>query len=370
MKVVVVGGGPAGYVAAIRAAQLGAEVTLVEEAHLGGECTNWACVPSKALLHMADVFWEVKNSPWARGGVEFDWREAQRAKDAVVAKLRGGIEKLLAANGVEVVTGKAEPGDGRAVRVGEREVRFDSLVLATGSLPAPLPGVPFGRRVLDTRRALALEELPKSLFIVGGGAAGVELAVLFAKLGAEVHLAEAMDRLLPAMDKDLGAYLESRLRKLGVKVYTSAAVEKVEEGPRSVKVHLRGGAAEVEYVVVAVGRRPNPGPFAKWVGDVAKVDEMMWTGVGQIYAAGDVAGPPYFAHKAYAQGKVAAENAAGRRSFYVQRHVPSVVFTDPEVVSVGYTEEEARRAGYEAASVRVPMSAIGRAWPAGGPRGL
>ncbi|AFA39096.1 dihydrolipoamide dehydrogenase [Pyrobaculum oguniense TE7] len=372
MKVAVVGGGPAGYVAAIRAAQLGAKVTLIEEGELGGECTNWACIPSKTLLRAVEVYKEA--AEYLQGLPKIDWKAVQGRRWAVVKRLREGIEKLLSMNEVEVVKARAQPAPGRAVKAGGKVIEAEALILATGSVPAPLPNLPFGGKVLDTKSALLLEEPPNSVLIVGGGAAGVELATLFAKVGSKVVLVEVMDRLLPALDADIGMTVERELRAMGVEVYTSSTVLSVDDRGRAVSARLKTAkgeiALEADYVVAAAGRRPNPGPFA----DLVKTDErghvvvdgQMRASAGWVYAAGDVAGPPYFAHKAYAQAKIAAEAALGRKAYYEPLAVPAVVFSDPEVASVGMTEDEARRAGYDAKSARVPLSISGMGLITGG----
>ncbi|WP_241428706.1 FAD-dependent oxidoreductase [Pyrobaculum arsenaticum] len=267
MKVAVVGGGPAGYVAAIRAAQLGAKVTLVEEGELGGECTNWACIPSKTLLRAVEVYKEA--AEYLQDLPKFDWKAVQSRRWAVVKRLREGIEKLLSMNEVEVVKARAQPAPGRAVKADGRVIEADALILATGSVPAPLPNLPFGGKVLDTKSALLLEEPPSSVLIVGGGAAGAELATLFAKVGSKVVLVEVVDRLLPALDADIGRTVERELRAMGVEVYTSSTVLSVDDRGRAVSARLKTAKGEIDleadYVVVAAGRRPNPGPFADLV---------------------------------------------------------------------------------------------------------
>ncbi|AET33258.1 dihydrolipoyl dehydrogenase [Pyrobaculum ferrireducens] len=370
MRLVVVGGGPAGYVAAIRASQLGIKVTLIEAEHLGGECTNYACIPSKALLHAAEVYRKAASAPWLAGSLSFRWGEAVRWKDGVVERLRRGIEFLLKSAGVEVVHGVAKPGPGKSVEVNGRRFEYDYLLLATGSEPVDLKELPRGGRVLGTREVFGLENAPASVAIIGGGAAGVEAASLFSMLGSEVHLVEVMDRLLPGLDADVSRQVERALAGRGVKVYTSSRVVGAggADGALELRLSTPGGEkrVEVEIAVVAVGRRPRLGPFAALGLELdsrgaVKTDSSMRTSIPWVYAAGDVTGPPYYAHKAYAQAKAAVENMAGLKSAYEPRAVPAVIFSDPEVVSVGLTEEEAAKRGYRPKAARVPLSALGRA---------
>ncbi len=379
MRLVIVGGGPAGYVAAIRARQLGIDVTLIEAEHLGGECTNYACIPSKAMLHAAEVFKRASSAAWLSGTVFFKWGDAIRWKDKVVERLRRGVELLLKSAGVEVMRGVAAPGPGKSVEVEGRRVEYDYLLLATGSEPVDLAELPRGRRILGTREVFSLENAPASVVVVGGGAAGVEIASLFSMIGSEVHVVEVMDRLLPGLDIDVSRHLERALASRGVKIYTSSRVAGVNETSGSVELRLSTPEGErritAEVAVVAVGRRPRLGPFAALGLELdgrgaVKTDSTMRTSLPWVYAAGDVTGPPYYAHKAYAQAKVAVENMAGIKSAYEPRSVPAVIFSDPEVLSVGLTEEEATRRGYRARSARVPLSAVGRAVATGASEGF
>ncbi len=370
-RLVVLGSGPGGYVAAIRAAQLGMDVTIVEEDRIGGECTNYACIPSKALLHVADLYHSLKGAKGLglRGEVEVDWPTAQRWKDSVVDRLSRGVKLLLESNGVRIVHGRGTLVNARTVKVNGNVIEADKVVVATGSRPAPLPEAPFGKRIVDTRRALSLDEVPRDILIVGGGAAGVEIASIYSRLGSSVTLVELMDQLLPGMDHDVAAHVKRRLEELGVRVLTSSRVAKaVETGGRvEVTVNTPGGQVNggYSYVVVSVGRIPNTESIGVELerdrkGHIVTGRDMR-TSVPTILAVGDVTGPPYLAHRASAQGRVAAEVAAGRDTWFEPRAVPLVVFSDPEVVSVGLTEAEARKRGLTVSAARFPFSALGKA---------
>ena len=357
--------------AAIRAAQLGMDVTVVEEDRLGGECTNYACIPSKALLHIAELYHSVKGAGvlGLKGDVEVDWRAAQTWKEGVVDRLRRGIKLLLESNGVRIVSGRGLLVDPRTVKVNGNRIEADRVIVATGSRPTRLPTAPFGERIIDTRRALSLGEVPSDMLVVGGGAAGVEIASIYSRLGSSVTLVELMDQLLPGMDHDIAAQVKRRLEELGVKVLTSSQVAKaMETGSRvEVTVSTPGGQLNGTYshVVVSVGRVPNTEAIGVELERDSKghilTGSDMRTSVPTVFAVGDVTGPPYLAHKASAQGRVAAEAVAGKDTRFEPRAIPLVVFSDPEVVSVGMTEREARERGIAVSTARFPFSALGRA---------
>ncbi len=368
---VVVGGGPGGYPAAVRASQLGMSVALIEEDKLGGECTNYGCIPTKAMLHPALAALALKRLGAA---VDLDFESVVRFAEETASRVRGGVETLLKGYGVEVIRGKARVKDSGVLYVeGYGEVRYSKLVLALGTRPSTLPGLePDGSVVFDNRSVMGLRRKPGRMLIVGGGYVGVEYATVMASLGVEVHLVEIMDRLLPGMDRDLARVAERHLRSLGVNVYTSSRLEGLErrEGYAKASVSTPRGKVEVEAdaVLVAVGRRPNTGGVGlEKIGvelderGYVRVNEGMETSSPGVYASGDVTGPPLLAHKAFLQAVVAAERAAGdKSSAYDPRAVPAVVYTEPELASAGMTLEEARKAGFSAAEKRYPLASLAR----------
>ncbi|MCE4613434.1 MAG: dihydrolipoyl dehydrogenase [Desulfurococcales archaeon] len=368
---VVIGGGPGGYPAAIRAAQLGLSVAIVEPGNFGGECTNYGCIPSKALISPVESYWRVKNLPFMRGEVEVDFEGLMKWAKSIVSRTRSGVLQLLKGYGVDVYQTRGYFESSTTVRLGDGgTLRADKFVVATGTEPARIPGIEIdGAVVHDNRTILGLKKKPSTMLIIGGGYIGVEYANVFAKLGVEVHLVEMLPRLLPQMDQDVSRIIERRLRKLGVKVRTRARVESVELRESFAKARISGGEeVEADAVLVAVGRRPVTRDLGLEKAGVRldgsgfiKVNEHMETSNPRILASGDVSGPPLLAHKAFHQAVVAAENAAGLDTAYEPMAVPEVVFTDPEVVSIGLKEEEARERGFKARAVRYPLGGSPRA---------
>jgi len=386
--VLVIGGGPGGYVAAIRAAQLGRKVVLVEKDRLGGVCLNRGCIPSKALITASRRFADMRRA--AGWGIvaerpRLDFAATQRWKRGVVDRLSGGVGSLLKANGVEVVRGEAYLADGDTVSVstdrsGER-IRFRRCILATGSRPAELKGVPFGGRVLSSTEALELEEVPKRLAVIGGGYIGVELGQMYARLGAEVTILEGTDRILPGFEPELTRPVLSRLGKDGVRVVLKAQVEAVEQDEGGVRVTYRAGDAEdavdADYVLVTVGRRPNTAgmglerlPIRMDERGYIEVDRQCRTSLETVYAIGDIVAGPALAHKASYEGKTAAEAIAGLPAAADYRCIPAVVFCEPELAMAGLTEEEARRAGHDVVTGVFGFAANGRALSLGETEGF
>ncbi|MDW8042480.1 MAG: dihydrolipoyl dehydrogenase [Nitrososphaerota archaeon] len=375
----VIGAGPAGYVAAIRAAQLGLKVAVVERESVGGECLNWGCIPSKAIIGVAEVVHRAEGLKEL--GVEFGRPRVEMArliewKDSVVRRLVTGIESLFRGHGVELVRGEGRVVSRGTVKVqtgsGTQTLEARNVLIATGSAPVELPQIPFdGERVLSFKQVFSIRELPERLLVVGGGAVGLEMATAFRKLGSEVTVVELMDRVLPGMDRSLAAAVQRRLSELGVRVMLNSTVVGHEKLKGSVRARVKGPAGEevveAERVLVSVGKRGTGAPVAEGLGvridpkGFVVVDEECRTGAGWIWAAGDATGPPFLAHRAYRQGLIAAESVAGRVTTWRPRHYPLAVFTDPEVASVGMTEDEAASSGRRFRSVTFPHAALGRA---------
>ena len=364
--VAIIGAGPGGYIAALRASQLGAKVVCIERQWVGGVCLNEGCVPTKALLRSAEVFTMVKGA--SAFGVQvgeprFDWSKAQERKERVVEQLVAGVTKLLDRAGVEVVEGEATFVRANTLRVrradGEHSVSADNIIVATGSRPlqVPIPGLG-GPGVIDSSGALALEALPESICVVGSGAIGLEFASLFNALGVRVTLVEMLPRLAPLMDAAIGEGLSWSLTNRGVEVLTSTRVTRVEANNSGCLVSMEGPdgerRVEAEKVLSAIGRMPNvDGLGLEVLGLRAsrsgiQVDNRMRTAAPGVYAIGDVAAEgPMLAHVASHQGVVAAENALGHAAVMDYAAVPSCIFSLPEAASVGLTEEQARDQGYD-----------------------
>ncbi|MDX1500751.1 MAG: dihydrolipoyl dehydrogenase [Thermoanaerobaculia bacterium] len=389
-EVLVLGSGPGGYTAAFRAADLGRKVVLVERyPTLGGVCLNVGCIPSKALLHVARVIDEAADL--AEHGVEFGDPQIDRAKlrswkDSVVGKLTGGLSTMAGKRGVEVVQGVGRFSGPHELTVvsadGSRKLSFDAAIVAVGSRVVEIPGIPYDDpRVMDSTGALELPDDAKRLLVVGGGIIGLEMANVYAALGAEITVVELLPGLMPGCDRDLVQPLERRLKKrFGVTVHTGTRVTRVEAEERALVAHLEGeGApetAEFDRILVAVGRRPNGDRIDVEAAGVKAddrgflpVDRQQRTNVPHIFAIGDVVGQPMLAHKATHQGKVAAEAACGEKSGFDARVIPSVAYTDPEIAWVGLTETEARESGTPYEKGVFPWGASGRALAMGAAEG-
>jgi dihydrolipoamide dehydrogenase len=385
VDLLVIGGGPGGYSAALRAAAAGRTVTLVERDRLGGVCLNVGCIPSKALIHVADT--AALPAETAAIGVDLqasvDLDRAQAWIGDVVGRLTGGVEQLLRDAGVTLATGAARFATARRLAVTRGDdatfYEFGSVILATGSRPVELPGLPFdGERIIDSTAALALRHVPRRLTVVGGGYIGVELGGAFAKLGSEVTIVELADQLLPGMPLGLARTLERALRARGLAIRPGTKVleqdwdDLVVEGP-SGEARLPMGADGV--VVVAVGRRPNTDSLGLAQAGVSlHADSRIVVGPDRraakdVYAIGDITPGPALAHKATAEAEVAVAAAGGRRAAFDPATIPAVVFSDPQVATVGLTAEQAAEAGAEAVTFRFPLSASGRALALARPEG-
>jgi len=371
---IVIGSGPGGYVAAIRAAQLGMKTAVVEKDEVGGRCLNYACIPAKAVLRSADILTEIREAgdyglTVGETSVDFGAVSARRKK--VIKTLTGGVAGLFKKNGIEVVEGFGALTDDGNVKVGGNfdgtEIQAGKVILACGSVPKPIPGVQFGPRVLSTEGAWRLEELPGSLAVVGAGASGAEIASAFVRLGSEVHLFEALDRALPTEDADISKVAERALKKQGIKLHTGTLIEGVEAGDDGVTFTLGGEQAKVDYLVIAAGRGPDVEGLGLDQANVKlddrgliAVDGAMRTSVPNVYAIGDLVHGPALAHKASDEGIIAAEDAAGRETHPLEYDdIPRATFCLPNVGSFGLTEQQARDAGHDVVVGKVQYGAVG-----------
>src|SRR5438093_4470841 len=383
MHLAVIGGGPGGYAAAFLAADLGMKVTLIDpELNPGGVCLYRGCIPSKALLHAARVLTEAREA--ANWGIQFpepkiDINNLRAWKDGGIKKLTGGLAQLSKQRAVTYVRGEPALLSPKTLAIrsnqgAEQRLDFDHAILATGSRPASIPGVPAGSpRVMDSTSALEIADVPKTLLVVGGGYIGLELGTVYAALGTAVSVVEMMPGLLPGVDRDLVSPLAKRVEKIFRSIMLSTKVAGMKEEKNGVRVKFEGAAAPAEAqvfdkVLVAVGRKPNssvPGLDKTKVQVDArafvKVDLQRRTAEPSLYAIGDVAGEPMLAHKASHEGRTAVEAVAGRKVAFEPWAIPAVVFTDPEIAWCGLTEEQAQKQNREFKVAKFPWAASGRA---------
>lgn len=379
--IVVIGAGPGGYVAAIRAAQLGGKVTLIEKEELGGTCLNWGCIPTKALLRGTEIL------SLLRAGEDYgiqakeisiDFSKLMARKDRTVKTLVNGVGGLMKANGIEVLKGRAKfTGPFRLEVTSETQPRAElkarKIIIATGSVSADLP-IPGAKhpKVIDSQGILQLSQPPKSLVVIGAGPIGLEFGLVFAALGTKVTVLEMMPQILPTEDPEIAQGLEKVLRGMKLEIHTQAQVSEIREGPAgqlNVLAKTKDGdkAFEGAYVLMAAGRKPNVEGFGleavgiRFSPKGIEVNDKMETNLPGHYAIGDVTGKWLLAHFASAQGEVAAENALGREATLESRAVPRCVYTLPEVAAVGMTEKQAQEAGYELKIGRFPFAASGKA---------
>jgi dihydrolipoamide dehydrogenase len=375
----VVGAGPGGYVAAIRAAQLGQKVTIVDKGELGGTCLNVGCIPSKALIqagHLAEAAKGSADLGITTENVQVDFSKVQEWKGGIVHRLTSGVEGLLKGNKVDIVKGEVYFVDGNNVKVMDdkqsQTYTFKNCIIATGSAPIEIPSFPFSNRVLDSTGGLNLEEIPGSLVVIGGGYIGTELGSAYANLGTKVTIIEGEKDILGTFDKSMTAVVKKRLKKKDVNIVTSAFAKGVEETDNGVKVTYavndKEETIDADYVLVTVGRKPNTSELGlDQVGvevddrGLIKIDKQCRTSVKNIYAIGDIVEGLPLAHKASYEGKVAAEAISGQKSEIDYIGMPAVVFTDPEMASVGYTEAEAKTADISVKVAKFPFAANGRA---------
>ena len=393
VSVIVIGGGPGGYVAAIRAAQLGAKVTVIEKQYLGGTCLNVGCIPTKCLLHSAELVEDIKNQGKDIGveveGVKVNFPQVIAHKNAISKQLTNGVAGLLKMNKVKKI-------DGEASFVGEKklsvkkpdgsveEMTADAIIVATGSVNAvpPIPGIKENPNCIDSTGALSLEALPKTMVVIGGGVIGLELACAYAAFGTKITVVEAMDHMLPMLDGDLTKIGVAHMKKMGMEFNLECPVQSVEPSPAGAKVVCKNKAGETvsfeaEKVLVAIGRKANTASLNLEAGKIANdrgriiVDDQMRTNVPGVYAIGDcVLGHAQLAHTASAMGEVAAETIMGIPAAYDEKTNPTCVYIEPEAASVGLTEEQCKAKGIDYKVGKFPMSANGKALILNGGEGL
>jgi dihydrolipoamide dehydrogenase len=367
---IVIGGGPGGYHAAIRSAQLGRKTAVVERDKPGGRCLNYACIPAKTMLHTAEVFRAAQTGAELGvkvDGAKLDWEALGKRRARVSETLAGGVKMLWDKNKVEMIAGEgALTADGN-VRVGKKTYEAGAVVLATGSVALPIPGVDFSERVVDTWGAWSLPQLPKKIAVVGAGASGSEIASAYGRYGTEVLLIEMLEQILPLEDKDIARVVDRAFKKQNITVATGTKVESVEAGKSSVKVSFGSDSAEVEYLCIAGGRAPDTDPLnldearvETEDGGRIKIDEYQRTTNEKVYAIGDLVRGPALAHKAQEEGIVAVERAAGENTHPINVDlVPGATFCHPQVASVGMTEAEAKEAGREIKVGRFKLGGVG-----------
>ncbi|MGH2984831.1 MAG: dihydrolipoyl dehydrogenase [Solirubrobacterales bacterium] len=369
--VIVIGGGPGGYVAAIRAAQLGQKTAVVERDKPGGRCLNYACIPAKTVLYTAEIYSDVNGNGSDLGikadGVSIDWKAVQSRRASVSKTLEDGVKMLWKKNKVDFLAGDASLEGGGKVKVGSDTHEGKAIILATGSIELPIPGVEFSDRVLDTWGAWSLEKLPKALVVAGAGASGSEIASAYARLGVEVTLVEMLDQVLPLEDKDMARVVERQFKKDGMEVLLGTKVEEVAEQKTGVKVKAGDKELKADYLVIAGGRRPDTDPLNLEAAGVQteengwiKIDEYQRTAAEGVYAIGDLVRGPALAHKASEEGVIAVETAAGEPTHPIDINlVPGATFCHPQVASVGLTEAEAKEAGREVKVGKFKLGGVG-----------
>ncbi|MDH7786263.1 dihydrolipoamide dehydrogenase [Ochrobactrum sp. 19YEA23] len=379
-KLLIIGGGPGGYVCGIRAGQLGIDTVLVERKRLGGTCLNVGCIPSKALIHAADEFYRLTHFA-SRGALgitaqnpTIDFARTLEWKDGIVNRLNSGVAGLLKRSRVRMFQGQARFMDGKTVLVdtdtGRQTIHAENIVIATGSVPVEIEALPFGGNIISSTEALSLGSIPEKLAVVGGGYIGLEIGTAYAKLGSKVTVVEATDRILPQYDSELTRPVMARLKALGVEVLTSTSAKGLTGDGKALEVLAADGDTkriEADKVLVTVGRKPQTDGWGlseirlDMDGRFIRIDDRCRTSMRGVYAIGDVTGEPMLAHRAMAQGEMVAEIIAGGKQAWDKRCIPAVCFTDPEIVTVGLLPDEARKAGHNTQIGIFPFQANGRA---------
>lgn len=390
VDVLVIGAGPGGYVAGIRASQLGKKTLVVERQWLGGVCNNVGCIPSKALITASKLYRKMRESHEigiTAGNVAVDWGKVQSWKRGVVKKLSDGVSGLVKGHKAELLMGTARLTGPNTAEVrlnggGTENVHFKNCILASGSVPIEIPGFkPDGKRIVTSTEALEFSELPKRLAIIGAGAIGLEIACFYANFGTKVTVVELMPQVLPGVDAEVAKALDRLLRKRGIEVFVGAKAKSAAPGGAGVKVDFehegQTHSIEADHCLVAVGRRALTQELGLDAAGVrlhekgwVQVNAKMQTSQPHIYAIGDLVGPPQLAHKASKEGLVAAEVIAGKAALKDFATIPGVIFTDPEVATAGLTEEDAKKAGHDVGIGRFPFVANGRALTAMEPDGF
>ncbi|MBK0021948.1 dihydrolipoyl dehydrogenase [Brucella pseudogrignonensis] len=379
-KLLIIGGGPGGYVCGIRAGQLGIDTVLVEKKRLGGTCLNVGCIPSKAVIHAADEFHRLTTfaSKGALGitaeSPKIDFAKTLEWKDGIVNRLNSGVAGLLKRSRVRMFQGQARFMDGKTVVVdtdtGRQTIHAENIMIATGSVPVEIQSLPFGGNVISSTEALSLDKIPEKLAIVGGGYIGLEIGTAFAKLGAKVTVVEATDRILPQYDAELTRPIMARLKELGVEVLTNTSAKGLSADGKALDVLLADGETHsipADRILVTVGRKPQTDGWGlseirlDMDGRFIRIDDKCRTSMRGVYAIGDVTGEPMLAHRAMVQGEMVAEIIAGGKQAWDKRCIPAVCFTDPEIVTVGLSPDEARKADHNIQTGIFPLQANGRA---------
>jgi dihydrolipoamide dehydrogenase len=366
----VIGSGPGGYVAAIRAAQLGMRTAVVEKDRIGGRCLNYACIPAKAVLRSADILTEVREAgdfgiKVGEPTVDFDAIGARRQK--VVSTLTGGVSGLFKKNKIDVIEGEGSLAGGGGVRVGDQTYTAKAIVIATGSIKRPIPGAEFGGRIIGTEEAWALAELPARMAVVGAGASGTEIASAYVRLGVEVMLLEALERVLPAEDADISKVAERGFKKQGIDVHTNTLVKDLQSTDTGVTFTHGESSQQVDWLVIAAGRGPDIEALGLDQAGVkladtglVEVDGAQRTSAEGIYAIGDLVHGPALAHKASDEGVIAVEDAAGLTTHPIEYiDIPRATFCTPNVGSFGLTEAQAREQGHDVVVGKVQYGAVG-----------
>ena len=370
--VVIIGGGPGGYVAAIRAAKLGLKVAVVEKSDLGGVCCNWGCIPTKALLHNAYIFDLVKNSK--KFGIDIpsyklDWKKVIKRSRDVAKRLNKGIEYLLNKNKVVYLSNYGKLKDGNTILLDDnKEIKSKFIIIATGGHSKTIPNINIdGKYIISSKEAMNLSQIPKELVIVGAGAIGVEFASIYSSFGSKVTLIEGLNRILPVEDKDVSIELEKIFKRKKINILTNAKVKEIKTGKKTQVILQDKTIVKADKVLMAIGVNPNIKNIGlKKMGIELKngfinVNEFMQTNIDNIYAIGDVSGPPLLAHVASFEGTLAAEHIFGKKVNPMKyNNVPSCTYTNPEVASVGLTEEQAVSKGYDIKLGKFPFSALGK----------